>query len=49
MKMSLKNEERENVWLQRAMKENERKRTDRLSRLQEEDTDVKRLLALEMY
>ena len=42
LEMSLKNEQRENAWLQRAVKENKRKRADRLSRLQQEITDLKR-------
>ena len=45
LEMSLKNEQRENAWLQRAVKENKRKRADRLSRLQQEVTDLKRSLA----
>jgi hypothetical protein len=45
LEMSLKNEQRENAWLQRAVKENKRKRADRLSRLQQEVTDLKKSLA----
>lgn len=47
MGVRLKNEQGENFWLQRAMKENKRKLADGLStmsRLQEGNTDVKEIV-----
>jgi hypothetical protein len=40
LELLLRNEQRENAWMQRALKENKRKRADRLSRLQKQVADL---------
>ena len=45
LELLLRNEQRENAWMQRALKENKRKRADRLSRLQQHVEDLTATLA----
>lgn len=40
LELSLRNEQRENAWMQRALKKNKRKRADRLSRLQQQVAEL---------
>lgn len=44
LELSLRNEQRENAWMKRALQENKRKRADRLSRLQQQVTLDRRSL-----
>lgn len=45
LELSLRNEQRENAWMKRALQENRRKRADRVSRLQQQVADLAQAVA----
>lgn len=45
LELSLRNEQRENAWMRRALQENKRRRADRLSRLQQQVLHLTQALA----